>query len=84
MVTLGAHFAPPLTREAARAHLELETTDCIATYTGHVEITKGIDFLVRVARQLPDVIFLLVGGVPGSHQERSVLRLILNADAKKD
>jgi starch synthase len=77
-----AHFTPQLTREAARARLGLETVDWIATYTGHVDITKGIDFLVRVAQQLPDVIFLLVGAVPESEEERTVLRLAQEAGAR--
>ena len=67
-----AHFTPPLNRETARARLGLETIDCVATYTGHVDVTKGIPFLVRVAQQIPDVIFLLVGAAPGSEEERIV------------
>jgi glycosyltransferase involved in cell wall biosynthesis len=78
----AAHFTPPLTREAARAHLGLETTECIATYAGRVDVTKGTDFLVRVAQQLPDVIFLLVGAAPGSEEERTVLRHIKEAGVK--
>jgi starch synthase len=77
----AAHFTPALSREAARARLGLETTDCIATYTGRVDASKGTDFLVRIAQQLPDVIFLLVGANPGSEQERSVLRLVEKAGA---
>ena len=77
----AAHFTPALTREAARAQLGLETMDRIATYTGRVDASKGTDFLVRIAQQLPDVIFLLVGANPGSEQERSVLRLIEKAGA---
>ena len=77
-----AHFMPPLTREAARARLGLETIDRIATYTGHVDVTKGIPFLVRVAQQIPDVIFLLVGAAPGSGEERTILRLVQEASAR--
>lgn len=76
-----AHFTPSLTREEARVRLGLESTDCIAIYTGRVDVTKGTDFLVRIAQQLPDVIFLLVGATPGSEQEKSVLRLIETAGA---
>ncbi|MEO5754405.1 MAG: glycosyltransferase family 4 protein, partial [Chthoniobacterales bacterium] len=76
-----AHFTSPLTREEARLHLGLPRTDCIATYTGHIEATKGIDFVVRVAQQLPEVIFLLVGAAPGSEAERRALRLIQDAGA---
>jgi glycosyltransferase involved in cell wall biosynthesis len=77
-----AHFAPLLTREAARARLGLEAIDCIATYTGHVDTTKGIHFLVRVAQQIPNVIFLLVGAAPGSEEERTVLRFVEEAGAR--
>jgi starch synthase len=77
-----AHFTPPLNRETARAHLGLETTDCVATYTGHVDTTKGIHFLVRVAQQIPNVTFLLVGATPGSEEERTVLRLVEETGAK--
>jgi glycosyltransferase involved in cell wall biosynthesis len=76
-----AHFTPALTREAARARLGLETIDCIATYTGHVDITKGIHFLVRVAQQMPNVIFLLVGAAPRSEEERNILHLVQEAGA---
>ena len=78
----AAHFTPSLTREVARAHLGLEATDCIATYAGRVDVTKGTDFLVRVAQQLPDVIFLLVGAAPGSEEERTVLQHVEDADVK--
>jgi len=76
-----AHFTPALTREEARARLGLETNHGIATYTGRVDVTKGTDFLVRIAQQLPDVIFLLVGAAPRSEEERAVLRLIQKAGA---
>ena len=77
-----AHFTPPLSREAARAHLGLEMKDRIATYTGRIDVTKGIPFLAQVAQQLPDVIFLLVGAVSGSEEERTVLRLVQEAGAR--
>lgn len=77
-----AHFTPSLSREAARAHLGLEMKDRIATYTGRIDITKGIPFLAQVAQQLPDVIFLLVGAVSGSEEERNVLRLVQEAGAR--
>jgi glycosyltransferase involved in cell wall biosynthesis len=77
-----AHFTPTMTREAARARLGLETIDCIATYTGHVDVTKGIHFLVRVAQEMPNVIFLLVGAAPGSKEEKTVLRLVQEAGAR--
>jgi glycosyltransferase involved in cell wall biosynthesis len=66
---------------AARERLGLETTQCLATYTGHVDITKGIPFLVRVAQQIPDVIFQLVGAASESEKERTVLRLVQESGA---
>lgn len=77
-----AHFTPRLSREAARAHLGLEMKDRIATYTGRIDVTKGIPFLAQIAQQLPDVIFLLVGAASGSEEERTVLRLVQEAGAR--
>jgi glycosyltransferase involved in cell wall biosynthesis len=70
-----AHFNPLLTREAARARLNLPLQSQIATYTGHVDANKGVDILVRIALKLPNVTFLLVGAVPGSEGERRVVEL---------
>jgi glycosyltransferase involved in cell wall biosynthesis len=78
----AALFTPPLSREAARTRLGLETAECIATYAGRVDVTKGTDFLVQVAQQLPEIIFLLVGADPGSEEERTVLQHIQEAGVK--
>jgi starch synthase len=77
-----AHFTPTLTREVARAHLGLDANDCIATYTGRIDVTKGIPFLAQMAQQLPEVIFLLVGAASGSEDEKTILRLVQEAGAK--
>ncbi|MBA3651223.1 MAG: glycosyltransferase [Chthoniobacterales bacterium] len=74
-----AQFTPPLTMEAARTQLGLAPTDRLVAYTGHVELTKGIDFVVRLAQELAEVTFLLVGGADGSEKERSAQRLIARA-----
>ena len=70
-----AHFEPVLARETARAHLNLPLYGQIATYTGHLDANKGVDILVRVAAQLPDVTFLLVGPSPGCGEEKRILKL---------
>ena len=70
-----AHFAPSLTRETARARLNLPLHAQIATYTGHMDANKGVDILVRVALELPNVTFLLIGPLPGSREERRVVEL---------
>lgn len=71
----SAHFKPALARETARAHLNLPLHAQIATYTGHLDANKGVDFLVRVASQLPNVTFLFVGPSPGSGEERRIVKL---------
>ena len=75
------HFASELSREAARAQLRLNGARHIATYAGHVDLTKGIEVVLHVATRVPDVKFLLLGAVPGSEDEKEVLRRIdeLNA-----
>jgi alpha-maltose-1-phosphate synthase len=77
-----AHFTPALTREEARARVGLDAKDCIAAYTGRIDVTKGIPFLARMAQQLPEVIFLLVGAAAGSEEEKTILRLVQEAGAK--
>lgn len=76
-----AHFTPALTREEARAHLGLAAEDCIVTYTGRIDVTKGIPILARMAQQLPEVTFLLVGAASGSDHEREILRHVQEAGA---
>jgi glycosyltransferase involved in cell wall biosynthesis len=76
-----AHFTPSLTRDEARAHLDLDPNDCIVIYTGRIDVTKGIAFLARMAQQLPDVVFLLVGAASGSDEENMILRLVQAAGA---
>src|SRR5207247_10151941 len=70
-----AHFTPSLTREIARRRLNLPLHAQIATYTGHMDANKGVDILVRVALELPNVTFLLIGPVRGSKEERRVVEL---------
>ena len=70
-----AHFKPSLTREIARTRLNLPLNAQIATYTGHMAANKGVDILVRVALELPNVTFLLIGPLPGSKEERRVVEL---------
>jgi glycosyltransferase involved in cell wall biosynthesis len=71
-----AHFAPELSRQIARAQLNLNGAKHIATYAGHVDLNKGIGFVLRMASRLPEVKFLLLGAVPGSKDEKDILRRI--------
>jgi glycosyltransferase involved in cell wall biosynthesis len=46
-------------------------------YTGHVNLTKGLDTVLRMARRLPDVSFVLVGSEGTGVIER-LARLVSN------
>lgn len=70
------HFQPALTREDARVHCRLPRSGRIVAYAGTVERKKGIDMLLRFARDLPDVTFVLVGSRPGNLE--SEVRLLSN------
>lgn len=48
-------------RAAARAELGLPADRPIVAYTGHVNATKGIETILRMAEQTPAATFLLVG-----------------------
>ncbi len=50
---------PP--RDELRAALSLPLDRKVVVYTGHVNLTKGLDTVLRMARRLPRVCFVLVG-----------------------
>jgi len=55
-------------RENARQKLGLPAAANILLYTGHINRKKGIEVLVSMAALLPDVQFVLVGGLSGSRE----------------
>jgi glycosyltransferase involved in cell wall biosynthesis len=56
-----ARFAAPPSRDELRRALELPHDRPVVVYTGHVNLTKGLDTLLRMAKRLPAVTFVLVG-----------------------
>lgn len=52
---------PVLSKEEARAQLELPQKRRIVTYAGRVNEKKGLDILLTLADRMPEVIFLIVG-----------------------
>ncbi|MBF0144023.1 MAG: glycosyltransferase family 4 protein [Magnetococcales bacterium] len=56
------HF--PLTREEARQRLGLPLDRPLAVYVGHLYPGRGIEEILAAARELGEVDFLLVGGMP--------------------
>ncbi len=51
------------TKESARAELSLLGHEKIVTYTGHLYGWKGAESVAEAARLLPEIYFLIVGGV---------------------
>jgi glycosyltransferase involved in cell wall biosynthesis len=56
------HFAPAMSKRAARAALGLPTERSIAVYAGRINVMKGLDQILALADVRPDTLFLLVGG----------------------
>ncbi len=59
----AARFANLPTRAEARAQLELPADVPLVVYTGGLLTWKGVDVLVDAARALPDVYFVIAGGL---------------------
>mgnify|MGYP002628497644 CR=1 FL=1 len=68
----------PLSRVAARAKLGLDASAPIVTYTGGLLAWKGVDLVVDAAASLPDVTFVIVGGM-----DRDVQRLRLRVEESR-
>ncbi len=64
----------PALEEALRRGLRLDAKSTIVGYLGHISEGKGIGFVLRLAAQLPELTFLLVGATKESdairHQAR--------------
>ena len=52
---------PVLSKQEARALLELPQQKRIVTYAGRVNDKKGLDVILELAGRMPDVLFVLVG-----------------------
>jgi glycosyltransferase involved in cell wall biosynthesis len=60
-----ALFDTPLTRESARDGLDLPRNAKIVMYTGHLFAWKGAHVLAQTAKEIPEALFVFVGGMPG-------------------
>jgi glycosyltransferase involved in cell wall biosynthesis len=56
-----SRFAVQPPRGELRRELSLPRDRPLVVYTGHVNLTKGLDTVLRMARRLPHVTFVLVG-----------------------
>lgn len=59
---LSAYAAAP-TKAAARASIDVPADVPLVVYTGSLLTWKGVDLLVEAARQLPEVRFVIAGGM---------------------
>ena len=60
--------SPPVRQ--AKSRLGLEPDRFVAGYTGHLYQGRGIELILELARRLPQIQFLMVGGHADSVQER--------------
>ncbi len=58
-------FEPHLSREEARRQTGLPGDAPIVAYAGNIHASKGMEQLLELARRLPGVRFVIVGGRPG-------------------
>jgi glycosyltransferase involved in cell wall biosynthesis len=56
-------FANPPSKEDARRELGIEAGASVVVYTGGLLVWKGVGLLVDVARSMPELLFLIVGGM---------------------
>ena len=64
----AARFAHPPAREAARERLGVGADAQVVVYTGGLLPWKGVDVLVDLARGMPELTFLIVGGMDADVQ----------------
>jgi glycosyltransferase involved in cell wall biosynthesis len=55
-------FNNSISKEKARAHLNLPSDRSLVVYTGSLLPGKGVDILIKSANRLPEVYFVIVGG----------------------
>lgn len=56
-----ARFREQHPRQELRDKLELPRDRPVVVYTGHVNLTKGLDTMLAMARRLPEALFVMVG-----------------------
>lgn len=66
-------FEPRLGREEARARLGLPPGVATVVYTGHVGREKGFDAVLRLASDVPEALFLVIGALPGEAASREAI-----------
>ncbi len=57
-------FESVITKEEARSRTGLPLNTKIICYSGHLYKGRGIDLLLELSKQLPELLFIMVGGMP--------------------
>lgn len=57
-------FEPALTKADARARTGLPGKEPIVAYVGNIHVSKGMEQLLELARMMPEVRFVVIGGAP--------------------
>lgn len=68
----SALFKAEISKKSAVEMLSLPKESYIVTYTGTVSLDKGLDLILEAAKELDDVIFLIVGSKNGGEFENRV------------
>ncbi|HUF09184.1 MAG TPA: glycosyltransferase [Rhodothermales bacterium] len=71
----SSHLQPALTQMEARVACGLPPDRKTVVYTGRLSKRKGVDILLDLARELPDVTFVLVGSQQNGAIEKDAARL---------
>jgi glycosyltransferase involved in cell wall biosynthesis len=69
-----ARFRERKSRRELRLELGLPSERPLCVYTGHINLTKGLDTVLGMARRLPHVLFVLVGSEKRGLVERMAQR----------
>lgn len=63
-VDMSRYKRDPSIKKAARSSLDISETDFVIVGNGQVQPRKRFDMFVEVAKQLPEVSFTWIGGIP--------------------
>lgn len=65
-----------LSRKSARSRVNLPQERQIVMYTGNIGRSKGLEIFLPLAKLLPEALFVLLGGIPGSSYGKRMERQI--------
>lgn len=72
------YFKNTLIKSEARKLFGLDANRFIACYTGNLMADRGIEIILKAAKKLPDILFLIVGGT--KQDQRILIDLSINQE----